>query len=169
MAQQAGADARSAEFTVPSAERYLEDYPVGARDEFGGAAVEEAEVLEFGRRFDPQPFHTDPGAAAGGPFGGLIASGWHTASLMMRMYAEHYLSPASSLGGPGVDELRWTAPVRPGDVLRVRVEVLENRRSRSKPDRGLLRTGVEVVNQDGTAVLRMTVLNLVRCRTAPGS
>ncbi|GAA1083057.1 MaoC family dehydratase [Nocardiopsis composta] len=136
MTRQAEPDARSAEFTVPAERRYLEDYPVGARDEFGGLMVEESEIIEFARRFDPQSFHTDPEAARHGPFGGLVASGWHTASLMMRMYAEHYLSPASSLGGPGVDELRWTAPVRPGDTLRVRVEVLENRRSRSKPTAG---------------------------------
>ena len=105
----------------------------GAVTEFGPIAVDEAEVIAFARRFDPQPIHTDPAAAAAGPFGGLIASGWHTASLVMRVLVEHYLARRASLASPGIDELRWLQPVRPGDVLRVRTTVLEARRSRSKP------------------------------------
>ena len=98
------------------------------------------------------------------PFGGVIASGWHTASLMMRLYVDHFISHTASLGGPGVDELRWTAPVRPDDRLTLHVAVLEARPSRSKPDRGLVRTRCEVTNQDGVVVLTCTLMNLVRRR-----
>ena len=113
----------------------------GHRVEFGPFEVDEAEVIDFGQRFDPQPFHVDPIAAAAGPYGGLIASGWHTCALM-RLLAEQYLSPASSLGSPGIDELRWILPVRPGDTLTLKTTVREARQSRSKPDRGLIRTHV---------------------------
>src|SRR5436309_475341 len=134
-------------FTTPVQDRYFEDYQAGISDEFGRITVEEEEVIAFGHRFDPQPFHTDPAAAEQSVFGGLIASGWHTASLMMRLLVEHYLSPSASLGSPGIDELRWLKPVRPGDVLSVRVTVLDATRSRSKPDRGIVRSQVEVLNQ----------------------
>nr|WP_255429854.1 MaoC family dehydratase [Streptomonospora sp. PA3] len=142
----------------------MEDYTVGEVVDCGTTAVDEDEVVEFARRFDPQSFHVDAHAAAGGPFGGLIASGWHTASLMMRLYVEGYLSPKASLGGPGVDELRWIEPVRPGDTLALRAEVLESRPSASKPDRGLLRTRVELSNQHGRTVFRAVVLNMLRTR-----
>jgi acyl dehydratase len=155
-------------FDVPVADRYLEDYPVGAREECGPITVTQEEIIAFAEKFDPQPFHVDSEAASGGPFGGLIASGWHTTALMMRQFADHYLSPIASLGGPGVDELRWTAPVRPGDSLRLRVTVLESRRSRSKPDRGLLRSRAEMFNQHSDTVLRLTVLNLLRTRPVEG-
>ncbi|MDA2806847.1 MaoC family dehydratase [Nocardiopsis suaedae] len=149
---------------VPHRERYLEDYPVGETAEFGRATVVEDEIIAFAERFDPQSFHLDPAGAQDGPFGGLIASGWHTASLMMRLYAEGYLSPRASLGGPGVDELRWTEPVRPGDTLTLRTEVLEARKSSSKPDRGLLRTRVELFNQRDRKVFHAVVLNILRTR-----
>ena len=119
----------------PSA-RYFEDYVPGAMEEFGAIAVDEAEVIEFARRYDPQAFHTDPEAARRSMYGGIVASGWHTAAMMMRLLVEHTLSPASSLGSPGVDELRWLKPVRPGDTLSVRTTVLDTAPSRSKPDRG---------------------------------
>ena len=147
-------------------ERWLEDYVPGTTAEHGPLRVEEDDVVDFGRRFDPQPFHVDAEAAAAGPFGGLIASGWHTCALMMRLLADEYLSPVSSLGSPGVDELRWVAPVRPGDELTLRTTVAETRPSRSKPDRGLVRTHVELLRQDGTVVLTMTAMNLVRVRPA---
>ena len=137
---------------VPPAERYFEDYHVGMIDEFGDIAVTAEEIVEFARRYDPQPMHVDSEAAARGPFGGLIASGWHTAAMVMRLFVEHYLSKVATLPSPGVDELRWVRPVRPGDTLRVRVTVLETRRSRSKPDRGL--------------VLSNKPMNLMRCRSA---
>ncbi|WP_409330903.1 MaoC family dehydratase [Trujillonella humicola] len=148
------------------AERWFEDYPVGATGEYGPISVAEDDVVDFGRRFDPQPFHVDAEAAAASPFGGLIASGWHTCALMMRLYATEYLSSASSLGSPGIDELRWRAPVRPGDELVLRTAVEEARVSRSKPDRGLLRTRVELVGRDGAVVLSMVAMNLVRTRPA---
>ncbi|HEU0104155.1 MAG TPA: MaoC family dehydratase [Mycobacteriales bacterium] len=145
-------------------ERYLEDYPVGLREEFGPIQVDEAEIVEFARRYDAQPFHVDPAAAAAGPYGGLIASGWHTCALMMQLLVRDYLSPASSLGSPGVDELRWIRPVRPGDRLVLRTTVLESRRSRSRPDRGILRTQVELADDSGQLVLTMTAINLVLSR-----
>lgn len=144
--------------------RYLEDYVTGSVAEHGPVTVEADEVVDFGRRFDPQPFHVDAAAAASGPFGGLIASGWHTCALMMRLLAQEYLSEASSLGSPGIDELRWLQPVRPGDRLTLRTTVEEVRRSRTKPDRGLVRTLVEMVRQDGEVVLRMRAMNLVLAR-----
>ncbi|TQN42788.1 acyl dehydratase [Blastococcus colisei] len=147
-------------------ERWFEDYVVGTTAEHGSIRVDEAELVDFGRRFDPQPFHVDREAASSGPYGGLIASGWHTCALMMRLLAQEYLSPASSLGSPGVDELRWVKPVRPGDELSLRTTVEEARLSRSKPDRGLLRTRVELVDSGGDVVLRLLAMNLVRTRPA---
>ena len=151
---------------VPPAERYFEDYHVGMIDEFGDIAVTAEEIVEFARRYDPQPMHVDSEAAAQGPFGGLIASGWHTAAMVMRLFVEHYLSKVATLPSPGVDELRWVRPVRPGDTLRVRVTVLETRRSRSKPDRGLVHGLVEVLNQNGELVMSNKPMNLMRCRSA---
>lgn len=153
----------------PPRERYFQDYVPGSAEEFGPVSITEDEMLGFARRYDPQPFHADPAAARNGPFGGLIASGWHTAALTMRVLVDNYLSPASSLGSPGIDELRWVRPVRPGDSLRVRAMVLEARRSRSKPDRGLIRSRFEVVNQDGEIVMTLTAMNLMRCREAAAS
>jgi acyl dehydratase len=150
-------------------DRYFEDYLPGAVHEFGSIQVKEADIIEFAGRYDPQQFHVDPAAAAHGPFGGLIASGWHTGALMMRMFVDHYLSPVSSLGSPGIDELRWLRPVRPGDTLRVRATILETKRSRSKPDRGVVRTLSEVLNQSGEVVMSMNAMTLVRCREASQS
>jgi acyl dehydratase len=147
-------------------ERWFEDYVVGTTSEHGALRVEEDDVVDFGRRFDPQPFHVDRDAAAAGPFGGLIASGWHTCALMMRLFAQEYLSPVSSLGSPGVDELRWLAPVRPGDELVLRTTVAEARLSRSRPDRGLVRTRIELLGAGGAPVLTMTAMNLVLTRPA---
>lgn len=147
-----------------SIERWFEDYPAGAVFDIGSIEVQEQEVLEFARRFDPQPFHTDPVAAAGSHFGGIIASGWHTASLMMRLLATNFLSPVSSLGSPGVDELRWLRPVRPGDVLRGSVTVLSARRSASKPDRGVIESRIEMRNQHGELVFSTRAVSLLRSR-----
>jgi acyl dehydratase len=143
---------------------YFEDYVVGTVHEFGSIAVEESEVIDFARRFDPQPFHIDPAAAKQSVFGGLIASGWHTAAMMMGMIVEHYLAQSASLGSPGIDELRWLKPVRPGDTLTARVTVLESRRSRSKPDRGIVYSLIEVLNQHQEMVMTLKALNLIRCR-----
>jgi acyl dehydratase len=148
---------------VASKPRYFEDFSVGAVFGFGSITVTEPEIIAFASQFDPQTMHTDPRAAANGPTGGLIASGWHTTALMMRMYVEHYL-PRDGLAAPGVDELRWLHPVRPGDTLRVRVTVEETRASRSKPDRGIVRSFTEVLNQRDEVVLTLRAINLVRRR-----
>jgi len=144
--------------------RYFDDYLPGATCDCGSFSVSEDEILSFARQFDPQPFHVDPEVAARGPFGGLIASGWHTAALVMRQLVDHYLSAEASLGSPGLDEIRWPDPVRPGDTLRVRATVVEARRSLSKPDRGIIKTMIEAVNQDGRAVMRATATNFLRVR-----
>src|SRR5271167_5042318 len=102
-------------FSHPIGDRYFEDYVQGDVQAFGSIAVEADEIIAFAKRFDPQRFHTDPEAARQTSFGGLIASGWHTAGLMMRLCVEHYLTHVASLGSPGLDELRWIKPVRPGD------------------------------------------------------
>ncbi|MBI5651959.1 MAG: MaoC family dehydratase [Chloroflexi bacterium] len=151
-------------FPLPNPNRYFEDYVPGAIYEFGSIAVEESEIIEFARKFDPQIFHLDPIAAKETIFGGLVASGWHTAALMMRLYVDHYLPTVASLASPGIDELRWLKPVRPGDVLSIRVTILEANRSRSKPDRGIIRSLLEVMNQTGEVVMTMTGVNFLRCR-----
>lgn len=143
-------------------ERWFEDYPAGAVFTAGEIRVGAADIVEFARKYDPQAMHTDPAAAAAGPFGGLIASGWQTGALMMRMFADNFLSPASSIASPGLDELRWLKPVRPGDVLSLRVTILEARPSRSKPDQGVVRSLVEVLNQRGETVMSLKPISLIR-------
>src|SRR5215469_1939614 len=152
------------DFAVGVAERYFEDYVAGAVYEYGYASVTEAEIIAFAEQFDPQPIHVDAEFASSGPFGGLIASGWHTAGIAMRMMVDHYLSRVASLASPGVDELRWPAPVRPGDSLRLRTTIVETRRSASKPDRGLVRTRVELLNQHDQTVLSLLAMNLLLLR-----
>jgi len=152
-------------FTVPGQERFFEDYLPGSVYEYGSVRVEQTEIIEFAKKFDPQFFHTDPAAAANGPFGGLIASGWHTGSLMMRLLADNFISKVASLGSPGIDELRWLRPVRPGDSLRLRVSILDANRSRSKPDRGIVKTMVEVLNQNNDVVMSLKAVNLILCRS----
>jgi acyl dehydratase len=145
---------------------YFEDYVPGRTVDCGSFTVDEAEIMDFARRYDPQPFHVDRDAAAKGPFGGIIASGWQTTSLMMRNVVEHYLSAETSLGSAGIDELRWPRPVRPGDTLRVTATVLEARRSQSKPDRGIVRSRMELVNSDGETAMTLTAINFVLARPA---
>jgi acyl dehydratase len=130
----------------------------------GSFTMSEQDIIAFAKDYDPQPFHVDPVAAEDGPFGGLIASGWHTTSMMMRQLVEHWLTPESSLGAAGVDELRWPRPVRPGDTLHVRVTVLEARRSASKPDRGIVKTLAELINQDGDVAMKLTAINFILAR-----
>jgi len=143
------------------ARRSFEDYEEGTVYEFGAVTVNEADIVRFAREYDPQPFHTDPDTASGWHFGGLIASGWHTGSLAMRLLVDHFLPITASLGSPGVDELRWPRPVLPGDVLSLRVTILEARRSTSKPDRGFMRTHIEVLNQHREVVMSMKAMNLL--------
>ena len=150
----------------PTAGRYFEDYLVGVEQQVGSVSLSEADIIEFANKYDPQDFHTDPEKAKMGPFGGLIASGWHTIAVVMRLLVDKYLDNASSLGSPGIDELRWLAPVRPGAVLTVKAKVFNARRSTSKPDRGLIHTSVETTNQDGIMVMTMKAVNVVACREA---
>jgi acyl dehydratase len=151
-------------FVAPINQRYFEDYVSGSTFEYGQISLSADEIIEFARRFDPQPIHTDPEEAERGPFKGLIASGWHTAGVMMRLLADHYISHVASMASPGVDEIRWMIPVRPGDSLSIRVTVLETKRSRSKPDRGIVRSLVEVMNQNREVVMSLKPLSIVRCR-----
>jgi acyl dehydratase len=144
--------------------RYFEDYPPGAVFTAGAVPVSEADILEFARKYDPQPMHTDPEAAAKGRFGGLIASGWHTGAMMMRLFADNFLSPESSIASPGLDELRWLQPVRPGDVLSLRMTILEARRSKSRPEQGIVHSFVEVLNQRGEPVMSLKPVSLIRVR-----
>lgn len=148
-------------------DRYFEDYVEGDVHSFGRIAVEADEIIEFAKQFDPQNLHTDPEAAKRTPFRGLIASGWHTVGLMMRLYVEHYLTHVASLASPGIDELRWLKPVRPGDTLSVRVTVLKATPSRSKPDRGAVTSFIEVFNQAGEAVMTLKAVNMI-ARRLPG-
>ena len=148
---------------------YFEDYLLGATYECGSISIDQASIVAFAREFDPQPFHVDPAAAAAGPYGGLIASGWHTAALVMRLLVENYLAAESSLGSAGLDELRWPHPVRPSDTLRVRATVVESRRSLSKPDRGIVKTAVEAASTGGATVMRATAINFMLVRPDPGA
>lgn len=157
---------QNTKFSVPIENRYFEDYIAGSVHEFGPIMVEEKEIIVFAKRFDPQVLHTDPDAAKDTVFGGLIASGWHTAVLMMRLFVDYYLSHVASLGSPGVDELRWLKPVRPGDEISICVTVLETRRSRSKSDRGIVHSFIEVTNQHCEVVMNLKAMNILRCREA---
>jgi len=134
---------------------HFEDIEPGRVYELGTRTVTESEIVAFAREWDPQPFHIDPEAAKGSVFGGLIASGWHTGSMWMRMYVDTMLGSAAR-GSPGIEELRWLAPVRPGDTLSGRLTVLEATPSATKPDRGTIRIRGEMVNQDGVTVMSMT-------------
>jgi acyl dehydratase len=135
---------------------YWEDFPAGRTFEHGRKVLSEAEIIDFARQWDPQRFHVDPQAARQTPFGGLVASGWHTGCLMMRMMCDAYLNESSCTGSPGIDEWRFAAPVRPGDELRYRATVLEARASASKPDRGIVRWRWELLNQRGEVAVSMT-------------
>ena len=143
---------------------YWEDFYPGQVFETGGRSLSKEEIIEFGKKYDPQPFHTDPGQAQQSYFGGLIASGWQTASLCMRMMSDLYLLEAASLGSPGVDELRWVKPVYPGDTLHLKATVLETRASASRPDMGTVRSRSEVYNQHGELVMHMSGVGMFRRR-----
>jgi acyl dehydratase len=155
-----------ADFAAPPDDRWFEDYAAGAVYEYGYLSVTEEEILEFAGRFDPQPIHVDRAYATGGPFGGIIGSGWHSGGLAMRLIADHYLSRVASLASPGVNELRWQVPLRPGDTLRLRTTIAETRVSRSKPDRGVVITGVELINQDDGRPISFRATNFLLRRPA---
>jgi len=152
---------------VPPKERFFEDFRPGEVLEFGDYLVTEEEIVDFAKRYDPQPFHVDHEAAQRSIYGGLIASGWMTGSIVMRLLVDNFISPLSSMGSPGVEEIRWTKPVRPGDRLKLRVTVVETRRSQSKPDRGIVQVQEEAINQDGETVMSIRGMGLYRCREVP--
>jgi acyl dehydratase len=135
--------------------RYWEDFAVGDVVALGEVSVTAEEIVEFASRYDPQPFHLDEEAGRVSPFGGLIASGWHTTALFMGMFVRAVLLDAASLGSPGVDEIRWRAPVRPGDTISGRTTVIDVQPSATNPGRGTVFTENEVFNQDGVLVLSM--------------
>jgi len=134
---------------------YWEDFPVGNVREFGAMPVTRDAVIAFAQQFDPQPFHVDDDAAAAALFGRLSASGWHTCAMAMRMMCDDYLLESSSLGSPGIDNLRWTKPVYPGDTLSVRLTVLESRPMASRPSVGLVNFKWDVLNQQRETVMTM--------------
>ncbi|MBE7369027.1 MaoC family dehydratase [Ramlibacter pallidus] len=147
--------------------RFFEDFRIGESWESAPATVTAEEIVAFGRGFDPQPMHTDAERAAAGPFGGLVASGWHVAALSMRLFVEAGGYGDTPMVGLGIDELRWKAPVRAGDTLIVQREVAELRRSDSDPLKGIVRTRVTVRNQHGAVVMSLVSAGRVPARAAP--
>ena len=145
--------------------RYLEDFAPGQEFDLGRSRITQEDIVAFARAFDPQPFHVDEQAAADSIYGGIIASGWHTISLFMRLFVEGLLRDAASLGSPGVDKVRWRHPVRPGDILQARATVQEVAPSRSKPDRGIVRWAYEMRNQDGVVVMTMEGIGMFSRQT----
>src|SRR5579859_5891982 len=142
--------------------RYFEDFVAlvdAAPVELGSHAFTSSDIVEFARAYDPQPMHTDPEQARGSIYGGLIASGWHTAATYMRLLVDSVIGGSESLGSPGVENLRWLKPVRPGDTLAARFSVLDARPSESRPDRGIVRSRGEMVNQDGEIVMQLEATN----------
>ncbi|MFM2052766.1 MAG: hypothetical protein RL456_803 [Pseudomonadota bacterium] len=145
------------------------DFHAGQVIEAGPHTLTEAEVLQFARAYDPQWFHVDPEAAAGGPFGGLIASGWQTCGIAMRLIADAALAGSESFASPGLAYVRWKQPVRPDDRLRVRATVLETRRSGSQPHLGILRWRWQLFNQADAEVLDLEATSLFDLRRTPAA
>jgi acyl dehydratase len=145
---------------------YLDDLAIGDRFESGGYTFTESSIVDFAFLYDPQPFHIDRPAADASHFGGLIASGFHTLAVAFRLIYQTGFVRDASMGGPGMDELRWLKPVRPGDTLRCRAEVVEVTPSRSKPDRGILKLALTALNQADEATMTVTFIILLK-RQAP--
>ncbi len=145
---------------------HFEDFHIGQVIDLGTRTFDEAEIVDFARKFDPQPFHVDRDAAAASHFGGIVASGWHTCSVLMRQIVDQLLLRSVSHGSPGVDEIRWLKPVRPGDTLRMSMRVIEAIPSKSKPDRGVLKCEYQGVNQHGEPVVTMKTLGMFGRRPA---
>ena len=146
---------------------HWEDFPAGDTVEVGSHTFTEGEIIAFARQFDPQPFHVDPAAAKNSFFKGLIASGWHTCAIAMRLMVDKYVNRSASLGSPGLDNIRWLAPVRAGDTITYRRTITEARASASKPTVGLVNTRWEAVNQRGEMVMTMEGWGMFR-RRHPG-
>jgi acyl dehydratase len=147
--------------------RYFEDFAEGQSLDLGTFTLTPEEIVDFARRYDPQPMHTDPEAARGSIYGGLIASGWQTAASYMRLVVDNVLRGTESIGSPGVDNLRWLKPVRPGETLRATFTILESRASNSRPDWGIVRSRGEVVNQNDDVVMSIEAVNFF-ARRPPG-
>jgi len=145
---------------------YFEDFEVGKTIQVGSRIVTEEEIIDFATKFDPQPFHVDKEAAARSIYGDIIASGWHTCGMIMRLMVDGLLKEAASMGSPGVDEVRWIKPVRGGDTLTVSTTVLETRPSGSKPDRGVVVTVWKATNQHGEVVATIKGMGLFARRPA---
>lgn len=145
---------------------YLDDFHPDDVFDLGSRSVSREEILDFARQFDPQPFHVDEDAARQSIFGGLIASGWHTCSIFMRLLVDQLLSRSASMGSPGIDEVRWLLPVRPGDVLSARGTIAEVRPSASKPDRGVIKVRYEMFNQNGERVMTMQGMGMFKRKPA---
>ena len=145
-------------------ERYFEDFEIGERFASPGITVSESQILDFALAYDPQPFHLDKEAAARSPYGGLIASGFHTLALAFRAFYQANVINHCSLGSPGMDELRWLKPVLPGDTLHSEAEVRSKRESKSKPDRGILHMDYTVKNQSNETVMTFTAIHILARR-----
>ena len=145
---------------------YFEDFEVGKTIEVGSRTVTEEEIVDFAKQFDPQPVHVDKEAAEKSMYGGIIASGWHTCSMMMRLMVDGFLRESSSMGSPGVDEIRWIKPVRGGDTLTVTTTALETRPSSSKQDRGVVVTQWRATNQHGELVATVKGMGMFKRRPA---
>ncbi|MDO8653002.1 MAG: MaoC family dehydratase [Undibacterium sp.] len=155
--------------SIKSYKWYFEDFIPGSVIELGQRQVSEEEIIQFASQFDPQPFHIDKTAASDSIFGDVIASGWHTCSMIMRMVVDGFLNESTSMGSPGVDEVRWILPVRPGDTLTVTAETLESRPSTSKLDRGVVFTMWRAVNQEGKLVCTIKGMGMFGRRPQSGN
>jgi len=143
---------------------YWEDFPAGTILECGSVTMSKEEIVKFARQFDPQPFHVDEAAAAESVFGGIVASGWHTCSLAMRLMCDNYLLETASNGSPGIDNIKWLKPVRPGDTLHLSMMVLESRVLESKPTVGLVHSRWQMINQHHECVMEMEGYGMFRRR-----
>lgn len=148
--------------------RYFEDFGLGEKTDLGRYAVTEAEILAFARQYDPQRMHTDRDFAGRSMFGGLIASGWHSCAMFMRLMVDAILMESSAIASPGVDGIRWIRPVRVGDVLRAEAEVVEIKASRQRPDRGLVKHDCKVFSQQDELVMTLRTLALFGRKPLPG-
>lgn len=149
---------------MPTRELYLEDFVPGLEFRTAGVTITDGQIIDFALRFDPQPFHLDVEAAGQSIFGGLIASGWHTGAMLIRMITEHFVRVYATMGAMGFDDLRWLKPVRPGDVLSVETRIGDKIEPRRRRDFGIVKVGTRVLNQHGEAVMTLTSLVLFQRR-----
>jgi acyl dehydratase len=148
----------------PKAPRYWDDYEVGQKFDLGSTSFTADEIVDFARHYDPQSFHVDADAARQSMFGGLIASGWHVTAKLMRLFVDNYVDQRTALGSPGVDEVRWLKPVRPGDTLNASVECAGKVPSKSRPEMGIVHEQWRATNQKGELVMTLKGTNMVRRR-----